>query len=215
MRRTAGRVITLIVGVLSITVLAGVVWASIPAPDGVIHGCYKTSNPATGSVIVIDSGASCPSGFTALNWNQTGPAGSPGPGLQRILSTQHLSPNQIGGYSFDGSVECPTGLQAINGGLWERSAAQAWVDAVSNDPNYPDVFASAGTGNFLSIATSNGSDVLDQNPSRMTNDVTADGAGWRFLFSGQAPSWAPNGATPPTYYAVDVTFWVACVQPDS
>jgi hypothetical protein len=50
--------------------IAGVAYASIPGPDGVIHGCYKTSNPAKGSLIVIDSEASCPSGFAPLNWQQ-------------------------------------------------------------------------------------------------------------------------------------------------
>jgi hypothetical protein len=56
----------------------GVAYASIPAPDGVIHGCYKTSGPAQGAVIVIDSAASCPSGYAALNWSQTGPQGPAG-----------------------------------------------------------------------------------------------------------------------------------------
>jgi len=61
--------------------VGGIAYASIPDGSGVIHGCYKTTNPATGSVIVIDSdvGQSCPSGFTPLNWNQTGPQGPAGP----------------------------------------------------------------------------------------------------------------------------------------
>jgi hypothetical protein len=54
---------------------AGFAFASIPAPDGTINGCYKTSNPAQGALIVIDSTATCPSGTSSLNWNQTGPPG--------------------------------------------------------------------------------------------------------------------------------------------
>ena len=58
-------------------------WSSLgvrcPGGDGVIHGCYKTSNPAKGSLIAIDSAASCPNGHTRLNWNQTGPQGEQGP----------------------------------------------------------------------------------------------------------------------------------------
>jgi len=65
------RVLIILAAVTAILIGGGVAWASIPGPDGVIHGCYKTSNPATGSVIVIDSEASCPSGFTALNWRDT------------------------------------------------------------------------------------------------------------------------------------------------
>ena len=53
--------------------ISGIAYASIPGGDGVIHGCYKTSNPAKGSLIAIDSRASCPNGHAELNWNQTGP----------------------------------------------------------------------------------------------------------------------------------------------
>lgn len=57
---------------------AGVAWASIPGPDGVIHACYKTSAPLQGDTLIIDSAAACPSGYTSLNWNQAGPAGATG-----------------------------------------------------------------------------------------------------------------------------------------
>lgn len=59
---------------------------SIPGPDGVIHGCYKTGNPNQGSLLAIDSGASPPSGYTGLNWGQ---AGSIGPGLTNVHTTSH------------------------------------------------------------------------------------------------------------------------------
>lgn len=47
--------------------VGGIAYASIPASDGTINGCRKTTD---GSLRVIDSTASCPSGYTALNWNQ-------------------------------------------------------------------------------------------------------------------------------------------------
>jgi hypothetical protein len=72
--------------------LGGVTVAAIPGPDGVIHACYANSNLVTqlgagagpltqvitpqGALRVIDSSASCPSGETALNFNQAGPPGS-------------------------------------------------------------------------------------------------------------------------------------------
>lgn len=59
---------------------------SIPGPDGVIHGAYKASNPNQGSLLAIDSSASVPSGYTALNWSQTGPTG---PGLTGVHTTSH------------------------------------------------------------------------------------------------------------------------------
>lgn len=68
----------ILIGLAIIAVLisfGGVAYASIPGPDGVIHGCRKTTD---GSARIIDSAASCPSGFTAINWNQTGPQGPVG-----------------------------------------------------------------------------------------------------------------------------------------
>lgn len=59
--------------------IGGVAYASIPGGDGVIHGCYKMSNPAKGSLIAIDSAASCPNGYKGLDWNQTGAQGEEGP----------------------------------------------------------------------------------------------------------------------------------------
>jgi hypothetical protein len=73
------RVLFVVVAAMLLLGVIGVAYASIPGPDGVIHGCYKTSNPAQGALIAIDFAASCPSGYTALNWNQTGLQGPTGP----------------------------------------------------------------------------------------------------------------------------------------
>src|SRR5260370_30427412 len=56
----------------------GIAYATIPDSSGVIDGCYKTSNPGQGALIVIDSSATCPSGTTPLHWNQAGPQGPAG-----------------------------------------------------------------------------------------------------------------------------------------
>jgi hypothetical protein len=53
----------------------GIAFAAIPDEAGVIHGCYTTKG---GVLRVIDSGASCTTKETALDWNQTGPQGPPG-----------------------------------------------------------------------------------------------------------------------------------------
>ncbi len=70
----AGAVAVMIGGPLT----AGVAWASIPAPNGVIHGCYRTK---TGALSVINSAkvAGCPTGSKGLNWNQKGARGATGP----------------------------------------------------------------------------------------------------------------------------------------
>src|SRR5688572_25965003 len=61
----------------AVLVLGVIAYASIPDSNGVIHGCFKTSN---GSLRVIDSPAvQCdPRNETAISWSQTGPQGSPG-----------------------------------------------------------------------------------------------------------------------------------------
>lgn len=55
-------------------------YASIPAPDGVITGCYTDRAVASAhALVVVDSAVSCPIGTTPLSWNRTGPAGPQGP----------------------------------------------------------------------------------------------------------------------------------------
>jgi hypothetical protein len=56
---------------------AGVTYAAIPDPVGVIHGCYDTT---TGALRVIDPPTTtCTAGReSALDWSQQGPAGSQG-----------------------------------------------------------------------------------------------------------------------------------------
>jgi hypothetical protein len=72
-RRRAG----LIAGAAALLLAGGgYAAASIPAEGGIINGCYKNKD---GSLRIIDSAASCPSGYTPINWNQTGPKGDTGP----------------------------------------------------------------------------------------------------------------------------------------
>lgn len=56
---------------------AGMAAASIPDPNGLVHGCV---NNLTGLLRVIDpaTGATCRTGETSLNFNQQGPAGQAG-----------------------------------------------------------------------------------------------------------------------------------------
>ncbi len=72
----------MLVAVAVMLVAGGIAYASIPGPDGVIHGCYNTNK---GDLRVIDpssskkSLSSCGQDETTLNWNQTGPTGARGP----------------------------------------------------------------------------------------------------------------------------------------
>jgi hypothetical protein len=92
---------------------AGVAWASIPGSDGVIHGCYK--NSGDNRVIVVDSEASCPSGYTALDWNQAGPSGPPGiSGYEQVFRNW---PGLSAGVAADDYVDCPAGKAVLGGGF--------------------------------------------------------------------------------------------------
>ena len=71
--------------------------AVIPAPGGVIKGCYKKN----GNLRVIDSAASCkPVKETAIQWNQTGPAGPPGSGATAMFRGKTSSQQYADGPLF-------------------------------------------------------------------------------------------------------------------
>ncbi len=120
----------IVLAVISLGVLAGAVaYASIPGPDGVIHGCYKTNNPAQGAVIVIDSAASCPNGYAALNWNQAGP-----PGVSGYEVVQHRY-DIVAGTTVDNLTAvavCTSGKKPTGGGLRiDEPVGQFWYTSVS------------------------------------------------------------------------------------
>jgi hypothetical protein len=109
----------LIVAVLALLLVgsAAIAWASIPGPDGVIHGCYKNNNPAQGAIIVVDHTASCPSGYTALNWNQTGPQGPAGDdGVSGYESVYAPAPALAHG-AGQAQAFCPSGKVVTGGGF--------------------------------------------------------------------------------------------------
>lgn len=85
-------------------------WAAIPDSGGVIHGCYKLSNPAKGSVLIVDSeaGGVCPSGYAALNWNQSGLHG------HEVVEVQGFVSEPSGDASA--TAGCPAGKVVLGGG---------------------------------------------------------------------------------------------------
>jgi hypothetical protein len=129
--------------------LGGIALASIPDNNGIIHGCYKITGQ-TKEVIVIDSPSeTCPSSYTALNWNQTGPqgatgaTGSTGPagqagaagvsGYEIVQQDATVPANSVGDYQTQAS--CPVGKVAISGGLWLLSG-QTLVHYINS--SYPN-----------------------------------------------------------------------------
>jgi hypothetical protein len=115
-------------------VIGGIAVASIPGPDGVIHACYKTSNPAQGALIAIDSAASCPNGYAALNWNQTGPQGPAGTnGVAGWEVVSQRSADVPPGLTGDTVANCPTGKKVTGGGYGSVTIGGLYV--TSNAPS--------------------------------------------------------------------------------
>jgi hypothetical protein len=69
-----------LIGGVAALALGSFAWAAIPDGGGVIHGCYDKHS---GAIRVYDGSTNQPSGCTvkeaALDWNQRGPQGVPGP----------------------------------------------------------------------------------------------------------------------------------------
>lgn len=152
--RTRSRLI-LIAG--AITVLAGigtgVAYASIPAPDGTIHGCYKNS---TGMLITIDSSASCPTGYTALNWSQTGP---PGPSTAGATGLDLVFVQATG--TSQAIASCPSDHPyVVSGGFSMASASANASFPVSGNGNGTGPEGTSGNGWEASNATGSFIDVF-------------------------------------------------------
>ena len=79
------RLRTILIGTgatLALVAGATTAYAAITSPisNGVIHGCYTTqASHGSHALVLQDVGTACPSGDTAIKWNQQGPTGPQGP----------------------------------------------------------------------------------------------------------------------------------------
>lgn len=136
-------------GMLLAGLSAGVATASIPDSGGVVHGCYKSnangSNSALGVIDTALSGGHCPTGDTALTWNQTGPqgpqgpqgpAGSPGMSGYQLL-TQSVSIGRDFVCSETWTMDIPAGKVVVGAGIDRPGGEDGFVDT-SNGPDPGD-----------------------------------------------------------------------------
>jgi hypothetical protein len=88
-----------LVGALLLTLVGSIVYANIPDPNGVIHGCYTNQTfDGVHAIGVLDTAKNptCPKNTTAISWNQQGPKGDPGPATtEPSTSGQALSQQKI------------------------------------------------------------------------------------------------------------------------
>jgi hypothetical protein len=74
MTRKASLAVAAATGAIATLLIAGIAWAAIPGPNGVIQGCYDSG----GNVKVVEA-LPCPRNYTPFSWNAQGVAGAQGP----------------------------------------------------------------------------------------------------------------------------------------
>ena len=131
---------------VSVLLLAGaaVAYAAIPNPTtGVISGCYTNSSPHILRVIDTAKTAKCPTGTTALNWNQAGPPGPTGPSGTSaetyVQDEYEFQAGQTPPAVESGTANCPSGDVATGGGYFMSGpmgiggeATERWIPTGNN-----------------------------------------------------------------------------------
>jgi hypothetical protein len=159
----------------AVLVLGVIAYASIPDSNGVIHGCYKTSN---GSLRVIDSPAvQCdPKNETPISWNQAGTQGPQGvQGEVGPIGPQGppgLAPTVLLSLNADGTI-----ARCYNGVSGETTGNCGFNAYRSSDGIYFVEFPFSVRDRPYSIAVDKdysqfpGGVVLDTNPFRFAPSV--------------------------------------------
>jgi hypothetical protein len=156
----------------------GVAVAAIPDGDGTIHACYGQSTNPKGLLRVIDpsTGQVCKSGERALNFNQRGPTGAPGPsgergptGTKGDRGPSDAYPVRDTGSKFidnDGAPHpliteaLPGGSYAINGRVVVAGGVSG-IQIVQCDIAFTPAPASSGSFQLVDQLTLDNSDTAD------------------------------------------------------
>ena len=93
--------------------LGGIVYATIPDSEGVIHACYGADGPLR---VIDDATATCRPNEQSLTWQQQGGTIT---GYMGLVS----QPLPVPPHSrAEGSVNCPAGTNVLSGGVREELA---------------------------------------------------------------------------------------------
>src|SRR3954465_2970355 len=101
----------------------GVAYAAIPDGGGVVHACFQNVTSANKPVKLLDTAktATCPSGWKAVSWNQTGQRGLPGQagtnGTSIIVRTRLSASTNVPSGPDGGSAAMP-----LTGATWTQAA---------------------------------------------------------------------------------------------
>lgn len=160
--RTTRFVLVALAGLAVLAGAASMVNATIPAPGGVINGCYRN---ATGALRVIDYPTHhCGIGETFLRWNQTGPRGPQGLQGPPGISGYEQKSQQVfvtAGAVATVSARCSAGKKVLGGGFNIETPTD--VKVFATEP-------SDGAGNYVTDRWS----AIVQNTGSVTRQVTVN-----------------------------------------
>lgn len=193
---------TVLIGAAATLALVGgstVAYAVSAGPidsSGVIHGCYKTTATGNSHAVVLQNvGTACPPGYTAIKWNQKGPAGPTGPqgpagpagpGATSIVtfvgSGTSMNIATVGAFTVNASCEPSGNPNAFYLTLTPRNGpydATGWVSTTGSNGATPELISDVRAGGALQYSAQAGSAidehvvVLDENstPGPVTFDL--------------------------------------------
>jgi hypothetical protein len=125
-RPSRGLATGLMVGVLIGVIVGGsIAYASIPDASGVYTACRKTTGAKPGALRISDPSAPssslashCAKNEAQLQWNATGPPGTPGVSGYEVDSANASSATagKAVGQMMIAALACPTGKKVLSGG---------------------------------------------------------------------------------------------------
>jgi hypothetical protein len=183
----------LILSTMAVLLTGVIALASIPGPDGVIHGCYKKSG---GTLRVIDTTvAQCDNrAEIPIDWNQTGPQGPQGP-------VGPVGPAGSQGIQGPQGVTGATGATGATGPAGASGISEAYAGyGGSNDVTTAEVLVSKNVpaGSYVINAKVNGVN-FDDDPQTLSCSLSTGNTSSLRIDDGQA-------AFPPVVLQDFVTF---------
>ena len=163
-RRSRHAGVLAVLGVAALA-LAAIGYATIPGPDGVIHGCYKKSG---GAIRVIDAGVTeCAANETALDWNAQGLPGPQGPqGPQGVQGVQGVPGTQLGSAA---TIAVLRDDAAGNAAGWDPDESRTSFSIVA--PAETDA-------SFVGVSVNSGAEDSDVNEAMCVADTRTPGPGF-------------------------------------
>jgi hypothetical protein len=192
------RIGTIIAGlVLAAALAGGVAYATIPASDGMINGCYRTSlDDQKGQLRIVDDPASCRSNEMAIQWSQEGPQGIQGiQGIQGVQGETGATGAQ--GPKGDKGDTGDTGAAGTNGTNGaDGEDGQPGTNGIDGVDGAPGANGTNGTDGAPGANGTNGTDGVSVTSAAEGVGPNCANGGSRFT-AANGTTYACNGASGP------------------